>query len=722
MPTIKDIAQRAGVAHGTVSNVLNKRGNVSSEKMNAVLKAAKELGYTMNAQAKQLRQGHCKRVCVIVPRIEMQQYRDLYTSINTKLSACGFDVELYISKDLPCVERQLLERVEMENPSAIVIVSSFYKSRDIFNSNIPIFFVERFIKHPFDNFIYVGFDYEKAGRELAKRCVEEGAKNCAVFFENEKYSNNHHFLEGVCEVFESVGCEFQLFNSPHLLNHNSAFEINASLENFDCVLMDCEERTKAFLDIQEYIQHPLKMYSLCTKTTSTNQNITRYELNYHTCGYRIASNIQKMENDAMIFEKEILLENDGFHNSHLHLPIYDKPEKLNILTLTSPTSHALRFLLPAFKRLTNIDVNVVEISYDELYKSITSMCDTIIQDYDIIRLDMVWLKKFAKKLFHEIDLREETFSAIFHNFSPRFPKEYSMVENQCYALPFDPSVQMLYYRKDLFEDALMNRQFYEMHHRSLQVPKTFDEYEDVAKFFTKKSNSNSPISFGTTMAYGSAQVAACDFLPRLNDEMIKKFHEGTLEINSPEMKGLMRSYLNIYPYTDQTMYQWWNHAIVPFAQGKSSMSIVFSNHLSSMVYAHQSKIVGKIGFAKVPGNNPLLGGGVMGISKGSRKMDACKCFFKWLYSEKTAAMITYLGGYINHKNLMNHADIIELYPWIVGMEKAFSIAKHNNSNYDEIWYKEVLGDAIRSILTKVKNIDEVLDEAQKRLHDDEKRL
>jgi len=55
MPTIKDIAKHAKVSHGTVSNVLNNRGNVSVEKINLVKKSIEELGYKVNLQAKNLR-------------------------------------------------------------------------------------------------------------------------------------------------------------------------------------------------------------------------------------------------------------------------------------------------------------------------------------------------------------------------------------------------------------------------------------------------------------------------------------------------------------------------------------------------------------------------------------------------------------------------------------------------------------------------------------------
>ena len=52
MPTIKDIAREAGVSHGTVSNVINGRGNVSVEKIQLVWQAAEKLGYKVNSRHK----------------------------------------------------------------------------------------------------------------------------------------------------------------------------------------------------------------------------------------------------------------------------------------------------------------------------------------------------------------------------------------------------------------------------------------------------------------------------------------------------------------------------------------------------------------------------------------------------------------------------------------------------------------------------------------------
>ena len=69
MPTIKDIAREAGVSHGTVSNVLNKTGKVSIEKIKLVEEAARKLGYVPNAQAQMLRQGTPTSVALLLPTL-----------------------------------------------------------------------------------------------------------------------------------------------------------------------------------------------------------------------------------------------------------------------------------------------------------------------------------------------------------------------------------------------------------------------------------------------------------------------------------------------------------------------------------------------------------------------------------------------------------------------------------------------------------------------------
>ena len=55
MPSIKDVAQQAGVSVTTVSLVLNSKGNISDETRDKVLQVVRDLGYTRSIQARNLR-------------------------------------------------------------------------------------------------------------------------------------------------------------------------------------------------------------------------------------------------------------------------------------------------------------------------------------------------------------------------------------------------------------------------------------------------------------------------------------------------------------------------------------------------------------------------------------------------------------------------------------------------------------------------------------------
>ena len=110
MPTIKDIARLAGVSHGTVSNVLNGRGNVSFEKIKRVQDAARQLGYSPDDRARRLREtidlkmAMVQVIGIILPNLAEAGYTTLFVSISSKMQAHGYRCELYVTNDIPAQE------------------------------------------------------------------------------------------------------------------------------------------------------------------------------------------------------------------------------------------------------------------------------------------------------------------------------------------------------------------------------------------------------------------------------------------------------------------------------------------------------------------------------------------------------------------------------------------------------------------------------------------
>ncbi len=67
MPTIKDVAERAGVSPMTVSRVLNNMGNVKPSTRERVQQAIDELGYVPSSVAKSLRSKRTHTLALLVP-------------------------------------------------------------------------------------------------------------------------------------------------------------------------------------------------------------------------------------------------------------------------------------------------------------------------------------------------------------------------------------------------------------------------------------------------------------------------------------------------------------------------------------------------------------------------------------------------------------------------------------------------------------------------------
>lgn len=722
MATIKDIAKYAGVSHGTVSNVLNHKGNVSTEKLLLVEQAAKALGYQMNSQASKLRSGKSENVCIIVPEIDMKMYGKLYAGIEKELHDKNYTIEILCSEGMPDMEGRLLKKALSMQPTAVVLVSSAFKNEEVVPEGTMIVMVDRLVKGFPENSVFVSFDYERAGREIAEKCVRDGNKTVALLCENKRYTSNRSFIKGVTETLENEGGYLEVMEAPAQMKFNRAFDVLYASDPFDAVITMSREdvgNIKMAHSFNSRADLP-ELYSVVSRDFGF-ENGNMYEMDYKLMGKHIAELILKKDagmwgrsGEAGEAIPNTLIEKGRFPQRRSYLP--KTKDSLKFLTVKNSTSEAIKRLLPLFREQSGIEVNVVEAPYDELRKMVGKMGEE--SAFDLVRIDMAWMLSEGEQIFRKMDRENSTIQRICSSIFHGIPEEYYLVNGVMYALPLDACVQMLFCRKDLFADELIKREYYERQRKKLSVPENFEEYNEIAAFFTRRYNRKSPVSYGTALTYGRSYTAACDILPRfyakgghMPDEV------GEVKVNTPEMKEAFADYLKSIRYATKEPHFWWRESANEFSEGGVAMNILFSNYASDMVHNISSKVTGKIIYAEVPGGRPLLGGGSIGITKSTEKEEICLKFLDWLYSDEIADMVTYLGGFIGNKNIVNNAEILELYPWIQDIEQMFRKGKRGrkkkNERFDEFAFEDILGSALISAASGIADIDDALQDAQK---------
>ena len=75
--SVKDVARRAGVSLGTVSNVLNHPDRVRDETRERVQQAIADLGFVRNESARQLRAGQSRVLSYLVPSTDNPFFTDV---------------------------------------------------------------------------------------------------------------------------------------------------------------------------------------------------------------------------------------------------------------------------------------------------------------------------------------------------------------------------------------------------------------------------------------------------------------------------------------------------------------------------------------------------------------------------------------------------------------------------------------------------------------------
>ncbi len=711
MATMKDIAREAGVAQGTVSNVLNGKGNVSSEKIRLVEEAAAKLGYAVNRRAKLLRKGASNILAVLLPNIYDRHYADFYLSFKHYAESCGYSVSLYLSADDPENEKKQLAAIRSEGVAGLASFSCLPdRGQDVYASfgfsPEQVVFVGRMPKEACS---WLGFDYEKAGRELAAEALARNFREIAVITESLNFSCERLFLNGFRGTLDGSPCRVRMIQTDSLHCNNHFLQLLEENPGLEAVFMTNYGLAQTFSSIQQtfHPEHPCDVYTLSPLFTMPAGGIRRYELNYRLLGKTAAQRLM----DPQAAPASSILENGGVRR-WTAAPIKNRGcESLTVLTLDSPTARIIKSLSKLYADATGIQIKIVVSSYDGLHEILKDLGNLSV--FDVIRLDHTWLSWFGSQIFMPLPASPEMEQTL-RAFMPGLIPKYSHVGDTMYALPITPSVQLLFYRRDLFENAALQRLYKEQYKCELTPPKDYAGFNRAARFFTRKYNPSSPVSYGSTLTLGNSGVAATEYLTRYFSHTADLFApDGRILLESPAGLAAMKELAETRLYAPAQHCGWWRDTAREFARGDTAMTVLYSNYASEMLDSG-SLITNRIGCAVVPGSNPLLGGGSLGVCRNSRHSREAMDFIRWVCSENVTTAMTLLGSVSPCLKTYENYEVLDTYPWLSLTQECLSLS-HVNRNppdlgarFNERQFLSILGMAVNNVLSETMEAPEAL--------------
>jgi LacI family transcriptional regulator len=130
-PTIKDVAELAGVHPSTVSRVINDDSRISEKTKNKVLLIIKKLGYTPNAIARGLKTKRTHTLGMLIPDITNPFFAEIARGVEDAANANGFNIILCNTDDKLKKERIYLEILKEKRVDGLILGTAHIKDKSI---------------------------------------------------------------------------------------------------------------------------------------------------------------------------------------------------------------------------------------------------------------------------------------------------------------------------------------------------------------------------------------------------------------------------------------------------------------------------------------------------------------------------------------------------------------------------------------------------------------
>ncbi len=687
MSTMKDVAKEAGVSVATVSNYINSVKNVSTERCEKIALAIEKLNFVPNQMAKTLKSNFNNNVGVILPNIQDSYYVQIFQGIERILNEKGFFVNLGISNDLAEIERRYIIDFLQKKVSGFIVVTSqpdnsnFFEN-NIISNNIPFVHIDRQISIPSISFLT--FNNSNTIKKLTEFFLQSGKDNITLITGPQNFSCEKETVNGYMEAFEQNGTPVNSQNILHTaLSKEAAFRssiLHLKNNKPEVIITTSKLVTLGILESLAIIGCKVPEDVIVATLGEDNwnrfndsQNIISTSRESISLGNEAAKLLFNQIKAPKVFEPQIKVFEDKYKPSDYSVESNrwgEVKKDLNIMMLDTLQVDLFAGLIPHFRNISEININIQKIPHQQLLHSIYS--DT--QGTDVYMFDMPWLYSLAKDGI----LTDITSKVCDKNlYLKDCLDDYGKFNNKYYGLPFMYAPQILFYRKDIFQNRLLKNEFYRQYKIKLQPPRNWKEFNIIAGFFTQNSNHLSPTKYGTAI---SAAYNEC-----LIPEIYVRMRAYGSKIYDDKFKVVFRSHQTIKAYenfielikSSLPNYMKLNDIMVvdEFLNGNISMLVTYPSFISNINDLQRNCQIGQVGFAHIPGKSPILGGWSLGVSNKSANKEEAFRFIDWACSEDMANYSTIMAGQSAIAKVFDNNELISLYPWLPLYKNIYDYAK-----------------------------------------------
>jgi LacI family transcriptional regulator len=203
---MRDVAQRAGVAPATVSNVLTGRRQVRQELKDRVLEAVDVLGYRRNELASSLRRMRSNTIGVFVPDVTNPFFSALIHRLEDLAAEDGYQILLASSSEDERREGERLRTLLSRRIDGLIMAPARDETSALSQEGIhlpPAVLMDRGFGHP--QFDTVASDNVAAVRNGCRHLIGLGHRDIAFVVTSTKLANMRERIDGYRSSLAEAG-------------------------------------------------------------------------------------------------------------------------------------------------------------------------------------------------------------------------------------------------------------------------------------------------------------------------------------------------------------------------------------------------------------------------------------------------------------------------------------------------------------------------------------